>query len=475
LPTTPSFVRATICRSNVEEAPMTKRTVLMGTLLALVMAAGEAPGQFISRDPGVRGGPAGAGGNIDGLTDTQKAVFAAGADDFAEEDTLKSGLGPRFNLNSCGGCHAFPTVGGTSPRVNPQVEVATLNGAKNILPSFIKENGPVREVRYRYAPDGSRDGGVHALFVISGRKDEDGTDASGCTIKQDDFEPQFARGNAIFRIPTPVFGLGLVEAIPDHAIIANQYASLALRSALGILGRPNFTLPTPNPNRNGNDGTVARFGWKAQNKSLLMFAGEAYNVEQGVTNELFPQERDETASCQFAPVPNDTTNMDGATAADVLGGIQKFAFFMKFLAPPAPVAATASTTRGKQLFASTGCALCHTPTLKTGPSEIAGLNKQYVNLFSDLMLHGMGPGLADDILQGGARGEEFRTSPLWGLGQRIFFLHDGRTSDLKEAILAHRSPASQRFPASEANQVINRYDGLGEGQKQDLLNFLRSL
>lgn len=454
---------------------MTKRTVLLGTLLALVMAAGQAPGQFISKDPGVRGGPAGAGGMIDGLNDTQKAVFDAGAEDFAEEDSLASGLGPRFNLDSCAGCHAQPAVGGTSPRVNPQVAIATFNGARNAVPSFIKPDGPVREARFKYNADGSRDGGVHGLFVISGRKDDDGTDASGCTIEQDDFESQIARGNVIFRIPSPVFGLGLIEAIPDSAIVANQRATAPQRAGLGIGGRPNFTLPSPNPNRNGNDGTVARFGWKAQNKSALLFSGEAYNVEQGITNELFPQERDETASCQFASVPNDTTNMDGVTAADVLNGIQKFAFFMKFLAPPAPAPPTASTTRGRQLFVSTGCALCHTPTLKTGPSEISGLNRQNVNLYSDLMLHGMGPGLADDILQGGARGEEFRTSPLWGLGQRIFFLHDGRTSDLKEAILAHRSPASQRFPASEANQVISRFDGLGESQKQDLLNFLRSL
>jgi len=454
---------------------MTKRAVLLGTLLTLVMAAGQAPGQFISKDPGVRGGPAGAGGMIDGLSDTQKAVFDAGAEDFAEEDSLASGLGPRFNLDSCAGCHAQPTVGGTSPRVNPQVAIATFNGAKNVVPSFIKADGPVREARFKYNADGSRDGGVHGLFVISGRKDDDGTDAGGCTIKQDDFESQIARQNVIFRIPSPVFGLGLIEAIPDSAIVANQQATAPQRAGLGIGGRPNFTLPSPNPNRNGNDGTVARFGWKAQNKSALLFSGEAYNVEQGITNELFPQERDETAACQFASVPNDTTNMGGVTAADVLNGIQKFAFFMKFLAPPAPAAPTASTVRGKQLFVSTGCALCHTPTLTTGPSEISGLNRQTVNLYSDLMLHGMGPGLADDILQGGARGEEFRTSPLWGLGQRIFFLHDGRTSDLKAAILAHRSPASQRFPASEANQVINRFDGLGESQKQDLLNFLRSL
>jgi CxxC motif-containing protein (DUF1111 family) len=454
--------------------------VVFGTLLTLVVFAAPATGQFNSHDPGVREGAAGAGGMVDGLTDAQKAVFAAGLEDFREEDGIASGLGPRFNMNSCGGCHAEPATGGSSPAVNPQVAIATFNGAKNVVPPFIKLNGPVREVRFRYNADGSRDGGVHALFVISGRKDSDG-DATGCTIRQEEFGPQLNRNNVIFRIPTPVFGLGLIEGIPDSAIVANQQATVSARSALGISGRPNFTLPTGNPNRNGNDGTIARFGWKAQNKSTLLFAGEAYNVEQGISNELFPQEREENPNCQFAPVPNDTTNMEGASAADVLNGIQKFAFFMKFLAPPAPApapataSAAASITRGRGLFATTGCALCHTPTLKTGPSDISGLNNQNVNLYSDLVLHAMGPGLADDILQGGASGDEFRTAPLWGLGQRLFFLHDGRTNDLKEAILAHRSGGSSRFPASEANQVINRYQNLGESQKQDMLNFLRSL
>ena len=453
---------------------MTRRMVVFGALLTLVVFAAPATGQFNSHDPGVRGGPAGAGGMIDGLTDAQKTVFAAGLDDFNEEDGIASGLGPRFNMSSCGGCHAAPAVGGTSPAVNPQVAIATFNGAKNVVPPFIRLNGPVREARFKYNADGSRDGGVHALYVISGRKDSDG-DATGCTIRQEEFGPQLNRNNVIFRVPTPVFGLGLIESIPDSAIVANQQSTASLRSAFGIFGRPNFTLPTGNPNRNGNDGTIARFGWKAQNKSGLLFAGEAYNVEQGISNELFPQEREENADCQFAPVPNTTTNMEGATAADMLNGIQKFAFFMKFLAQPTPVAPTASTTRGRALFATTGCALCHTPTLKTGPSDISGLHMQNVNLYSDLVLHAMGPGLADDILQGGASGDEFRTAPLWGLGQRLFFLHDGRTNDLKEAILAHRSAGSSRFPASEANQVINRYQNLGEGQKQDLLNFLRSL
>src|SRR5262249_17315868 len=159
----------------------------------------------------------------------------------------------------------------------------------------------------------------------------------------------------------------------------------------------------------------------------LLFAGEAYNVEMGISNELFTQERDETSSCQFARTPNDTTDSDAATLADGISSIEKFAFFMRFLAPPVPSstvpAGASSINNGRALSQSTGCAYCHTPTLYTGDSSIKALRKKPVNLFSDLLVHQMGPGLADDILQGQAGGDEFRTAPLWGVGQRIFFLH----------------------------------------------------
>ncbi|HET7343706.1 MAG TPA: di-heme oxidoredictase family protein, partial [Methylomirabilota bacterium] len=256
-------------------------------------------------------------------------------------------------------------------------------------------------------------------------------------------------------------------------------AGALTKAAAGIAGRPHWLLPTGNANRNGNDGTVARFGWKAQNKSLLLFAGEAYNVEQGISNELFTSERDETVTCQYAPVPNDTTNLDGAGAPEVLSGIQKFAVFMRLLAPPQPSpdmpGGAASIGRGRALFALVGCALCHTPTLTSGPSPVAAFDRQPVNLYSDLLLHDMGATLADDVLQGSAGPAEFRTAPLWGLGQRLFFLHDGRTSDLLEAIRAHRSPATTRYRASEATIVVDRFRALTESQKQDVLNFLRSL
>jgi CxxC motif-containing protein (DUF1111 family) len=360
--------------------------------------------------------------------------------------------------------------------VNPQIAVATAFGASNQVPSFITLHGPVREVRYKFNPDGTRDGGVHALFVISGRRDNTG-DATVCNIAQEDFAAQLARHNVIFRIPTPLFGAGLIEMIPDSAIRANLEANASQKSTLGIGGRPNVISGAPN--HNGNDGTIARFGWKAQNKSLQLFAGEAYNVEMGITNEIFQTERDETAPCQYAMVPNDVTNTDAATSREALNGPQRFAFFMRFLAPPIPSPDTpggsSSIARGQQAFMNIGCALCHTPTLRTGSSTVAALRDQDVKLFSDLALHQMGPGLADDIRQGEADGDEFRTAPLWGLGQRLFFLHDGRTTDLVEAIQAHKSAGNRPFGPSEANGVVDHFNALSEREKQDLLNFLRSL
>jgi CxxC motif-containing protein (DUF1111 family) len=430
------------------------------------------------RDPGVRGGAAGAGGPIAGLTPGQRRFFDAGLEDFVETEGVADGLGPRFNLDSCGGCHAQPAVGGTSPAINPEVAVATEAGARNTVPFFVSLYGPVREARFKFQADGvTRDGGVHDLFVITGRNDA----PYGCQIAQEDFDAQGARNNVIFRIPTPTFGLGLVEAIPDNVIAQGVGLDAAVKQSLGIAGRVSrvpIGMDTT-VNRNGNDGTIARFGWKAQNKSLLIFSGEAYNVEMGISNEMFQSERDETAACQVAPVANNVADMEAAEPTDATNSIEKFSDFMRFLAPPTPSqtmpGGAISIASGRNLFSTIGCSYCHTPTLTTGNSPIAALRNKYVNLFSDVSLHKMGPGLADDIIQGQAAPDEFRTAPLWGLGQRIFFLHDGRTSNLLVAIRAHRSAANGQFPASEANQVINLFDALLAAQQQDILNFLRSL
>ena len=281
----------------------------------------------------------------------------------------------------------------------------------------------------------------------------------------------------IFRISTPTFGLGLVEQIPDSAIVANMDNNRPSKNALGIRGRANFAVAgrtiSGQMNNNGNDGTIARFGWKAQNKSLLLFAGEAYNVEMGISNELFPTERDETPNCLHASHPNSITDTEATTTVGILSSIEKFAFFMRLLAPPAPSTDTPGGTqsigKGKRTFDSVGCTLCHNPSFTTGDSKITALQNQPVNLYSDLLVHDMGDGLADGINQGQAGPRECRTAPLWGIGQRIFFLHDGRTSSLVAAIRAHQSSGS------EANGVVDAFLALSEGDRQDLLNFLRSL
>jgi len=430
-----------------------------------------------ARDPGPRATSGDAGGPLDGLTTAQQYAFGVGKEDFNEAEEPDEGLGPTFNLDSCGGCHSQPAIGGTSPKDNPQVRM--VNG-RNTLPPFITANGPVREARFVRNADGTPDGGVHGLFTVSGRPG-----AGSCSLTQPDFKGQLARNNVIFRIPTPLFGAGLIETIPDSEILRNRAQATSAKQALGIGGRPNVlvagNLITGAPNRNGNDGTIGRFGHKAQNKSLLIFAGEAYNVEMGITNLAFPTERDETPGCvDLAVSPNSEANFEptagsGFPAIDGLSSIEKFTVFMRFLAPPKPSnavtgATAASIASGRQTFSDVGCALCHTPSMQTyTKASIPALSGKTVNLFSDLMLHDMGRGLADGIQQGQAGGRDFRTAPLWGLGQRLFFLHDGRTSDLRQAIREHYSDGS------EANAVTRRFFDLSDSRQQDTLNFLRSL
>jgi hypothetical protein len=291
-----------------------------------------------AQDPGVRKGLDSAGSPIEGLTKSELAFFDAGLEDFEEVEDVPDGLGPRMNLDSCGGCHSQPSVGGSSPAVNPQIAFASKDGGTDVIPPFLSLNGPVREVRFVNNPDGSADGGVHALFTISGRDEAD-----GCDLRQPDFVRQESNGNLRFRIPTPLFGSGLIEQIPDSAIIANSARGSNYKLKMGIRGRPNHTSRpriSGEGNNNGNDGTIARFGWKAQNKSLLLFSGEAYNVEMGITSDLFQTERDETQSCQFDSLPNSVSNLEAATLVEAFDSISKFSFFMRFLAPPTPSATT---------------------------------------------------------------------------------------------------------------------------------------
>jgi len=259
-------------------------TVLVGLVALLNAESVQA-----QKDPGPRSGPPSVGSYYPTLQSYEQDFFSKARSVFQGVETVTGGpnvgLGPAFNGNSCVQCHAEPAVGGSSPGMlskinpvpNPQVTVATLDGAQKSLPPFITPDGPVREVRFIHYGNGAPDGGVHDLFTIAGR-----VDAPGCVLSQPAFGQEMQRNNVIFRIPTPVFGLGLVENTPDSVLRANLESTTSQRTSIGIQGTFNTS---------GNDGTITRFGWKAQNKSLLMFSGEAYNVEMGISNELFPNDR----------------------------------------------------------------------------------------------------------------------------------------------------------------------------------------
>ena len=440
---------------------------MFAAAIALSAAAGAAtiPSNI---DPGPRAGAAAAGGPLPGLGPDEIKFFKAAKAQFITIDSVTgsiggesgSGLGPRFNGNVCSACHIFPAVGGSSPKVNPQVKMATLDGAKNSLPYFIMADGPVREARFVLRPNGTPDGQVHQLFTIAGR-----TDAPGCKAVQPNFSAQKALNNVALRIPTGLFGLGLIENVSDAALRQANADHAAQKRALSVEGHFNT---------NSNDGTISRFGWKAQDKSLLIFSGEAYNVEQGVTNEVFPNATDDNPTCRYTNGPEDGTFFvngihSGSPSSDFSSAAVNFAVFIRLSAPPKPAAATPAITSGQALFHSVGCESCHFDTLTSGTSIYTSQSNVTFHPFSDFEVHRMGVGLRDGISQGSATGDEFRTAPLWGVGQRNFFLHDGRTSNLVDAIKAHQSSGS------EANKVIARSNALTTAQARDLIAFLRSL
>jgi CxxC motif-containing protein (DUF1111 family) len=421
---------------------------------------------------------------------------------FPQFTTNSNGLGARHNADQCFGCHFQPSLGGSGgflvpnpvdlakygpgaarPPENPQFDLIPHRfGKQNVVPSFQLQYGPIREVRFIYQVDSNGniifdengnpipDGSVHQLWVVRGISND--PTIPQCALTQPDFEKQVGQNNVAFRIPLQMLGLGLIDSIQDREILARHGATASQRASLGIAGRPN---------RSGNDNTITRFGWKAQNKSITMFGGEAYNVEMGITNELFPQAKEEDPGCNGPdkPEPNDVTRMDPDDEVNqafnnplhILADWMQFQLLMRFTDAPKPDPnPSASAIRGRTVFSNIGCALCHTPTMQTAPTLISAvLQNRPVNLFSDLLLHDMGEGLRDGISQGLARPREFRSTPLWGVGQRIFFLHDGRTSDLLKAIRAHASDGS------EANAVVGAFEALPVSDKQAILDFLRSL
>ena len=420
-------------------------------------------------DPGPRPLPASAGSFLSTLSSNEQQIEPSITTEFNRTHDVvvtsptDGGLGPRFNSNSCASCHAYPAAGGSSPPTNPLFSVYNYNGASNTMPSFITSTGPVLEARFINQPGTTTpDGNVHQLFTIAGR-----SDASGCNISQPDFATAQADNNLVLRQVPPTYGDGLIEVIRNSDIIANMNANQTAKKRLGITGHPNYS---------GNDGSIQRFGWKAQVRSTLLMASQQMNVEMGVTNEVFPNEIDQTPGCVLNPVPETVTNFNPGILTEMFpGDYSRVEYFTQWLSPPIPVPLTSSTKNGKTQFGNAGCVMCHTTSFKTPSTSRPGLGKITFNLYSDLLVHHMGPGLADGLAQGQAGPDEFRTAPLWGIGQRLWFMHDGRTNDIVQAIEDHYSLGDSTYPASEANQAVTNFNNLSSQNQQDLVNFLRSL
>ena len=467
-----------------------------------------------------------------------------------------TGLGPSFNALSCFGCHAEPAVGGASPGIvtvngktvastvfpgvrytsvlqNPEYQASIADGASNTLPCFIApptssgggcpgislgdflaplnfSNGPVEEVRFVNAVtatatpnvDPVSKGAVADLFTIQTR----GDNPPGCLIGQEPITGQILAGNAIFRTPTPTFGLGFVENTPELELVNNSFLNQAVKTSLGITSGVF--------NRSGNDQTITRFGWKAQNKSLLMFSGEASNVEMGVTNELFPNERTTGNGSNCTPNEQPEDEILGTTpqtdASQISAALENNAVFMRLNGNPSQCDWTSTTNasgtpvclplgnnalKGQCLFGTSaattsefclsnfpelppygiGCVLCHSDSLTTANSAQPGLANQPFAPYSDFAIHLMGHD-GDGITQGNAGPTQFRTAPLWGAGQRFFFMHDGRFFDLNDVVVkGHCPPPDITTTPNESCGVITNYLGLSPANETLILEFLRSL
>ena len=387
----------------------------------------------------------GFGGLLSGVTADQRAAWIAGLQQFRVVDGPAEGLGPIFNNRSCVACHTQPVVAGLD-------DVAvTAGGASAVI-----------ETRFGNLTDG----------VFNPLTSENGTLLHQMALAPFAQETVPSDANVVAsRKTTPLFGLGLIEAIPDAAIEANVHHP----PVDGVTGRPAILTDSVTHLVGGN--VVGRFGWKCQESTLLAFAAEAYLNEIGVTNRLFTTDiapngnqailnKAEPAgltptTLQDLPenpaLPESPTNKDD---------IARFTDFLQLTAPPPAVPLTAQARRGKALFTSINCIACHIPSMQTGPSTVsASLAFQNVPLYSDLLLHHMGA-LADGIAQAAARPDEMRTAPLWGLRARSPFLHDGRASTILQAILLHEG---------EARIIRDRFAALSEAQKNEIIAFLESI
>ena len=373
-------------------------------------------------------------GPLPGLTKEELAAFIRGDEAFGRQFSPNEGLGPIFNNVSCASCHSGDGRG------RPENGFFRFSVGEDLVPHLggpqLQDKAIAGAVPERLPP------GVQTSF----------------------------------RLPPPVFGVGLIEAIPESAVLAHADPNDA--DGDGISGRPNFVVPedfVPIDEIGGfqtdslGEGkpTLGRFGRKAAVGSLLLQVVKAYHEDMGITNDFLPVENKN-------PLASRATEAADRVADPELPEeeVRAVLAYLRGLAPPAPGAMTARREQGEELFRSVGCASCHVPELRTGPSTIAALSNQPVRLYSDLLLHDMGPGLADNRPDGDATGREWKTAPLWGLrimrdflNGDAFLLHDGRARSVEEAILLH---------GGEAEKSRNAFAQLAADARAALLDFVES-
>ncbi len=399
---------------------MKKALVVGATAIVLLTAsAWRAGGQAA---------PVPVGQPIAGITPHEFERFRLGLEDFLEVETSEDGLGPAYNGTSCGVCHSIPAVGGSG--LTTEVRFGVRNAAGVFGPPLL--------------PDGTEGDTLFQVFSIPDHACQPVPPADVKVVAR--------------RIPIPLFGAGLVEAIPDSEIAAR--ADPDDLDSDGVSGRAAVVEDIVT-----GELRVGRFGWKSQLATLRDFAGDAYRNEMGITNEIFPLELafgispEKMTLCDPIPDPEDFA--DPVTG---LSGVDNFVSFMQFLAPPSRAATRGKEQRGEDLFRSIGCSSCHVPTLRTGPSDNRLFDRQPVPLFSDLLLHDIGTG--DGIGQADAAPNEIRTPALWGLRFRRILLHDGSAGSVGAAIQRHEG---------EAAAARKAYRRLDKASRQALLDFLRSL
>lgn len=365
---------------------------------------------------------------MDGLSPDLNAEFLDGDENFEKAFTIAEGLGPIFNNIACEGCH--PGDGRGTP-----------------------ETGFFRFSR-----------GADLAIDIGGPQHQDKA-IPGVPLEQ--VPPGVDRS---FRLPPPVFGIGLIEAIPVATILAN--ADPDDEDGDGISGRPNWVMPPDfvpaHHVGGGSELQLGRFSRKAQVTSIIEQVAAAYQQDMGITNDFIPVENHHPQTGGGMAIGDEVPDPE-IPASIVL----QTAMYVRLLTPPTRGKVTAEVSQGEELFAEIGCATCHVPSMRTGLNQIPELSQVDAQLYSDLLVHDMGTGLADNRPDGDADGREWRTAPLWGtrlvgdfLNGEEFYLHDGRARSVDEAILFH---------GGEAQTARDRFVELGADAQQALVAFVQSL